>query len=749
MQKRMLPFNNIYSRLLFFNIILILAATIIPQVSLYQYFTSQYQKKLEQSNYDNIRQVRDFTDETVFERLVSIPVTYFSDTTSNGMLMEPISHNIRNKSYDILKISKKINEIHLSYHFVSNINLYYTYNHLLFRGSHVFFLDDYDSGHGFQSPWLKDILFSEESVIWMGVDDERTACVYARTIPYFSTVNGHKAMLVIEVDKEALNNAIEKTRNSRLGVFGIVSNQGELILDIQKKTPYLTIEKDLLNRIGAQPGDGFFKSRVEGRDFIISYADSSYNDWKYISAIPVDDVFSGLFDMKIWLGILCIIFTGINIAFAVLITRKAHRPMEYIVNNISSYVSGGWLPETEKNQYRLLDNTFHSLAFQVKDLNEHLSANQPVIYHNMIKRILTSTDQSLYRDMEVIDFKKHLFVCFVVRIYHPEEMNIQNRMLINYSMNDLLNLRKIKYDVYSITDENDLLYGILNYDDDSSLQAAVNEMSQNLENSISTSFSLCMGGVTGDRQKISNSYREACEVIKYAFFYGEKQKLWYSDIKLSELSATGNSEKILRKVQTDIRGGEWNQLNKTVNSMIELVSGHVYTADYRMNTLADFVSTFRKSVIAAGYDAVGLFGGDIREQLKCIRNIGEFREWMNEIIQIVIQANTMKKDPPGGDLKLKIEEYVKNQVFNDLTLSKMSEDIGISSSYLSRIFKPIMGVNCSEYLIQAKLAKAQELLLTTDYTVKEIADKLGYSSTAHFIRIFKENFGCTPKQSRK
>ena len=60
-------FNHIYSRLLFFNILLIVVATIVPQFILYKYFTERYGDKLEEINYYNICQVRDFVDETIFE----------------------------------------------------------------------------------------------------------------------------------------------------------------------------------------------------------------------------------------------------------------------------------------------------------------------------------------------------------------------------------------------------------------------------------------------------------------------------------------------------------------------------------------------------------------------------------------------------------------------------------------------------------------------------------------------------------
>lgn len=533
-------------------------------------------------------------------------------------------------------------------------------------------------------------------------------------------------------------------------MYGLLSEEGRIICDVQMEKRNFVPEQEWLRELGGMPGDGFFSFKNGNTEYIVSYAGSGYNDWKYFSVVPVDDVFSGIGEIQVWIFIFCVFFVCLNIVFAVVMTKRAHAPMEYIIRNISAYmkVDGS---EEEKNQYQLIEKTFRSLQFQVESLRGNLEENRPLIYNNMIRRILNSKDQHIYRDSEILKFRKKYFSSFIAIIYHEKDADIRSRIMINYHVNDLLHQYKTWYDIYSITDENELIYGILNFDKED-LQAVGKDLEQHLKQILKVPFTLCYGNMVDDENNISVSYKEAKVTKEYAFFYPKNQMLYYSELKdleKSGINLSGNAEERIERAGKVIKAGDWAQLRKITDEMIALVMSNESTAGYRMNTLTDFVFSIRKGAIGSGYDVGALFGEDIREQFKRIDHISDAGEWFEWIISQLEAASLRKQEACSIDLKTQIEEYVAANVFNELSLSRMSEDLCISSSYLSRIFKSVMGINCSEYLVNVKLDKARELLSTTNCTVKEISEKLGYASLSHFNRIFKEHFGCTPKQYKK
>ena len=91
-------------------------------------------------------------------------------------------------------------------------------------------------------------------------------------------------------------------------------------------------------------------------------------------------------------------------------------------------------------------------------------------------------------------------------------------------------------------------------------------------------------------------------------------------------------------------------------------------------------------------------------------------------------------------------EYIKAHVYEDIKLPEIANDLGISTSHLSRIFHNEMGINVVNYIRNVKVNEAKFLLKFTDYSYVEISDKLAFSSQSYFITVFKNIAGVTPKQ---
>ena len=84
----------------------------------------------------------------------------------------------------------------------------------------------------------------------------------------------------------------------------------------------------------------------------------------------------------------------------------------------------------------------------------------------------------------------------------------------------------------------------------------------------------------------------------------------------------------------------------------------------------------------------------------------------------------------------------------DLSVSMIAYYFDISISNLSHQFKAQVNRTISDYIAEKKFAYAQELLLTTDYSVQKIASMTGYSQPASFIRKFRQYYGMTPVEYR-
>lgn len=93
-------------------------------------------------------------------------------------------------------------------------------------------------------------------------------------------------------------------------------------------------------------------------------------------------------------------------------------------------------------------------------------------------------------------------------------------------------------------------------------------------------------------------------------------------------------------------------------------------------------------------------------------------------------------------------DYIYSHIKERITIENLAAYTGLSASYLSRLFKKETGVSVSDYVREKKIEKAQHLLKFCDYSLVEISNYLSFSSQSHFIQLFKDFTGITPKKYR-
>ncbi|MEA1959822.1 MAG: phosphoenolpyruvate hydrolase family protein [Bacillota bacterium] len=93
-----------------------------------------------------------------------------------------------------------------------------------------------------------------------------------------------------------------------------------------------------------------------------------------------------------------------------------------------------------------------------------------------------------------------------------------------------------------------------------------------------------------------------------------------------------------------------------------------------------------------------------------------------------------------------IEEHY---MLPDLYLADIALFLGVSGSYLSTKFKRETGVSFTEYLVRFRMNKARELLRGPYSTLREVAERVGYTDYVQFSKMFKKYVGVTPSDFAK
>ncbi len=92
--------------------------------------------------------------------------------------------------------------------------------------------------------------------------------------------------------------------------------------------------------------------------------------------------------------------------------------------------------------------------------------------------------------------------------------------------------------------------------------------------------------------------------------------------------------------------------------------------------------------------------------------------------------------------------YIRETYPDNITLGDVAGRVHVNTSYLSRIIKKVTGKNFVDILLQARIAKARELLQDSSLKVYEVAERVGIPETKYFSSVFKKETGLTPTEYR-
>ena len=93
--------------------------------------------------------------------------------------------------------------------------------------------------------------------------------------------------------------------------------------------------------------------------------------------------------------------------------------------------------------------------------------------------------------------------------------------------------------------------------------------------------------------------------------------------------------------------------------------------------------------------------------------------------------------------------YIRDNCAQDISLEAVSHEVGLSSAYLSRLFKKEEGMNYKDYLSSVRMEKAAALLREGNLNVSQVAQEVGYASLKNFSAAFKSYFGVTAREMRR
>jgi two-component system response regulator YesN len=263
-----------------------------------------------------------------------------------------------------------------------------------------------------------------------------------------------------------------------------------------------------------------------------------------------------------------------------------------------------------------------------------------------------------------------------------------------------------------------------------------------------------LGTLEHSPSAIALSYKQALGALNYSSFYPDQNILFISDLEkpLAEMNKT-NFESLCSTFIASVKMGTEEQVNANIDKLFGEQAAAL-SADGLQSYMLEIIASLNELVENYGYSLISL--NDEQEQrnifseLGTLSTLGKARRWFSRL------ACTINTTISGQRQNSHIQfvEQAKSLISTHYPetgfgLDQVCDMIAVSPAYFSTTFKRETGLSFVQYLTNARLSRAKELLERTEERTYEIARAVGFAEPNYFSFCFKRYEGVSPSQYRQ
>ncbi|QOR36809.1 helix-turn-helix transcriptional regulator [Clostridium sp. 'deep sea'] len=220
---------------------------------------------------------------------------------------------------------------------------------------------------------------------------------------------------------------------------------------------------------------------------------------------------------------------------------------------------------------------------------------------------------------------------------------------------------------------------------------------------------------------------------------------------MSTNSVSENYYKILQNTEEIYHYIELGDKQKALIGLQELLKLHncpIVILEEWKNYLTRLNSNIRKSACIGGLDFIDslIISLNFTFKLKKLRQISEIHQHLSQTVGLYAQAVFESKCFNSTGLTKKVCEYIQQNYKKNISTKQIAKKFNVQDLHLSRQFKKDIKISVTQYIQLKRIAEAKRLLKLNKYSIKEVAEIVGFDNEQYFIKIFKNLELTSPKK---
>lgn len=125
-------------------------------------------------------------------------------------------------------------------------------------------------------------------------------------------------------------------------------------------------------------------------------------------------------------------------------------------------------------------------------------------------------------------------------------------------------------------------------------------------------------------------------------------------------------------------------------------------------------------------------------------------DYLTALGTIIFEIQNKEQEERAQDVIGQIQKHINDHIHiqDEISLVRLADLVHFNPSYLSRLFKQLVGMNLSDYISELRIKRAKQLLENKEMKISAVADALGYGTATNFTRFFKKSTNMTPQEYR-
>ncbi|GFR38040.1 hypothetical protein PRECH8_13360 [Insulibacter thermoxylanivorax] len=498
--------------------------------------------------------------------------------------------------------------------------------------------------------------------------------------------------------------------------------------------------------------EGYLFEELDGERMLVTWTSTPHKEWIFVKLFSMDDLMTKTNQIERNLTMMMIITLIIAAIATVLLARWLSTPVRRLVQAVRSNPKLEALQK--RNELAFLDDAFKRMQEEEAALQKLLEKREQDARNLAVQRLLRgepaesiseifpetifrlavlSIDR--YRDYvkknnrETRSYNRYLFMQWCHEQF-PDDMRLQVVYMGDGYFAFVMNGERLSEE--SIHDTLEALF------------LRIRDKGQEL---FAHTVTISISDYTENCSTIPDLLAEAMELIKLRMIKGGGCiTFWREEAEGShKYIYPANSE---RRILNYLDSRDLDSIYKELEEIRKEILSVEYISYDNILFIYNQLAGVTIKHLRENTNIARLFAGrsNVYSTLASFDTIEEIEEYLREFYrQIIKQLDSHQQKSNHSD---RIIKYLEDHYHQDIIFEDMAKEIGISYSYMRKIVSETTGKSLIDCLNQLRIDKAKELLLDTELTISQIAEKVGYHNVQSFNRYFRKFEGMSPSNYR-